>query len=144
MRLCFLIERRYAPYSKWLGSGFARLKCGRELQPILGAALSEDSWQAREHHLCAAYQFAARMNNDLGLAKPLDVAAMSFHQRPYRVLGAGRFAKAVSDEIHDQQLRRIYDKVGPIGSIDQFGDSTNLLMRSDLRTRLRVLYETAS
>ena len=25
MRLCFLLERRYAPYSKWLGSAFARL-----------------------------------------------------------------------------------------------------------------------
>ena len=25
MRLCFLLERAYAPYSKWLGSAFARL-----------------------------------------------------------------------------------------------------------------------
>jgi hypothetical protein len=60
------------------------------------------------------------------------------------VLEAGRFAKAVSDEIRDEQLRSIYATVGPIGSIDQFGDSTNLLMRPDLRTRLRVLYEESS
>jgi Domain of unknown function (DUF4037) len=26
MRLCFLLERRYAPYSKWLGTAFARLE----------------------------------------------------------------------------------------------------------------------
>ena len=25
MRLCFLLERRYAPYPKWLGTAFARL-----------------------------------------------------------------------------------------------------------------------
>ena len=38
MRLCFLIERRYAPYSKWLGTAFARLDCASELatNPALG------------------------------------------------------------------------------------------------------------
>ena len=141
MRLCFLIERRYAPYSKWLGTAFSRLVCARELEPILRAALSEDSWQGREEHLCAAYLFVARMNNDLGLFRKLKAETRYFHRRPYRVLWAGRFAKAVSDEIKNEQLRNIYDIAGPIGSIDQFGDSTNLLMRSDLRTRLRVLYE---
>jgi hypothetical protein len=25
MQLCFLMERRYAPYSKWFGTGFSRL-----------------------------------------------------------------------------------------------------------------------
>jgi hypothetical protein len=144
MRLCFLMERRYAPYSKWLGAAFSRLKCAAELGPILRDALAGDSWQAREQHLCAAYQAAARMHNDMGIFKALDVSTMSFHNRPYRVLGAGRFAKAVSDEIRDDQLRQIYEKAGPIGSIDQYADSTNLLMRPDLRTRLRVLYEAAT
>ncbi|MHB8647484.1 MAG: DUF4037 domain-containing protein, partial [Thermomicrobiales bacterium] len=31
MRLCFLMERQYAPYSKWLGTAFARLACGPAL-----------------------------------------------------------------------------------------------------------------
>ena len=86
--------------------------------------------------LCGA---VARMHNAMGIFAPLDTGTMSFHQRPYRVLGAGGFAKAVSDEIRDPQLRKIYESVGPIGSIDQFVDSTNLLMRSQLRTRLCVL-----
>ena len=29
MRLCFLIERRYAPYSKWFGAAFSRLTTSR-------------------------------------------------------------------------------------------------------------------
>jgi len=144
MRLCFFMERRYAPYSKWLGTAFARLKCAGELGPILRDALVGDSWAAREDRLCAGYQVAARIHNEMGIFKRQDVGTMSFHSRPYRILGAGRFAKAVSDEIHDEQMRRIYEKAGPIGSIDQFGDSTNLLMRSDLRVRLRTLYEAGS
>jgi hypothetical protein len=38
MRLCFLIERRYAPYAKWLGTAFARLHCGPTLIPMLREA----------------------------------------------------------------------------------------------------------
>ena len=40
MRLCFLMERRYAPYSKWLGTAFARLDCAPRLQPVLHEVLS--------------------------------------------------------------------------------------------------------
>jgi hypothetical protein len=105
----------------------------------LRAALADDSWPGREGHLCAAYEAVARMHNAMGIFARLDGRTMSFHQRPYRVLEAGRFAKAVSDEIRDPQLRKIYESVGPIGSIDQFADSTILLMRSDLRTRLCAL-----
>jgi hypothetical protein len=143
MKLCFLIEGRYAPYSKWLGTAFSRLNCARELEPILRASVAGETWQSREQHLCAAFELVARMHNSMGLFATLDTGTMSFHDRPYRVLGAGRFAKAVSDEIRDESLREIYATVGPIGSIDQFADSTNLLMRSDLRNRLRVLFETA-
>jgi hypothetical protein len=141
MRLCFLLEGRYAPYGKWLGTAFARLNCASEVGPSLRAALADDSWPNRERHLCAAYGAIARMHNALGVFAHLDNGTMSFYQRPYRVLGAGRFARAVSDEIRDPQLRKIYESVGPIGSVDQFADSTNLVMRSDLRTRLRVLFE---
>ena len=35
MRLCFLMERQYAPYSKWFGTAFSRLACAPELSPLL-------------------------------------------------------------------------------------------------------------
>jgi hypothetical protein len=143
MKLCLLIEGRYAPYSKWLGAAFSRLNCADELDPMLCGAVASETWQSREQHLCAAFEVVARMHNAMGLFATLDTGSISFHTRPYRVLGAGRFAKAVSDEMRDEDLRKIYEKIGPIGSIDQFADSTNLLMRPDLRTRLRVLFETA-
>ena len=39
IRLCFLLERRYAPYSKWLGSAFAQLEASTIVGPILERAL---------------------------------------------------------------------------------------------------------
>ncbi len=35
MRLCFLIERRYAPYSKWFGTAFRTLDAASEVGPLL-------------------------------------------------------------------------------------------------------------
>src|SRR5919202_1893833 len=35
MRLCFLFERRYAPYSKWFGTAFSRLNCAGQLKHAL-------------------------------------------------------------------------------------------------------------
>jgi hypothetical protein len=33
MRLCFLMERKYAPYPKWFGTGFSHLQCASVLTP---------------------------------------------------------------------------------------------------------------
>ena len=35
MQLCFVLERRYAPYAKWFGTAFAELDCAAELSPVL-------------------------------------------------------------------------------------------------------------
>ena len=48
MRLCFLIERRYAPYSKWLGSAFRNLRMAPRLVSYLEAALKATDYPARE------------------------------------------------------------------------------------------------
>jgi hypothetical protein len=40
MRLCLLLERRYAPYPKWLGTAFARLDSAATIGPLLAAALA--------------------------------------------------------------------------------------------------------
>ncbi len=144
MRLCLLMERRYAPYSKWLGTAFSNLACAPLLNPILNAVMSSSSWQDRETHLSAAYEAVARMQNALGVTEALDASTMQFYERPYRVLGAGRFAKAVSDAIADDELKSIYAASNGIGAIDQFVDSTNLLGRADLCARLRALFKPAS
>lgn len=44
MRLCFLMERQYAPYSKWLGTAFSRLECAPRVGPSLTSALAADTW----------------------------------------------------------------------------------------------------
>ena len=141
MRLCLLLERRYAPYNKWLGSAFASLKCAPELTPSLDGTLRSASWQERQGLLCVAYEAIARMHNGLGIAPELDPKVRYFHERPYLVLDADRFAHSTAALITDAELVQIRDRLGLIGGIDQFCDSTDLLGRTDLRRKLALLFK---
>ena len=123
MRLCFLIERRYTPYSKWLGSAFRNLRIAPGLVPYLDAALKTTDYPARETGLCSAYKYIARCYNQLNLTPPVDPEVHLFYKRPFRVLGGDRFAEVCLAAIHDEWL-----KGQPlVGSIDQFVDSTDVL-----------------
>jgi len=124
MRLVLLVQRRYPPYSKWLGTAFARTPAAAELLPMLQAALSAPRWPDRESSLCEAYEAAARLHNELSLTPPVEpVVRPRFYERPYRVLEAGRFVSALRDQILDERIRRL----PPIGAVDQFIDSTDAL-----------------
>jgi hypothetical protein len=140
MRLCFLIERRYAPYAKWLGTAFARLDCAGELGPLLSGSVAASAWREREDFLCQAYQAVAWRHNALGLTPPLDTSCSPYYGRPYRTLFAERFASALTETIGDGEVREVLNRVGPIGGIDQWVDSTDLLDRGDLCARTRLLY----
>ena len=94
MRLCFLIEREYAPYSKWLGTAFARLLCAPALLPSLQGALAATDWHTREGHLAKAFETVAACFNTLRLVDPLDTTVRPFFQRPFLVLDSNRFAAA--------------------------------------------------
>ena len=121
MRLCLLMHRRYPPYSKWLGTAFARLPGGAELAATLTAAVSADGYPARERHLTEAMTAVAALHNERGLTPPLDVGTRPFFDRPYQVLGAGRFTAALRATITDPRIREL-----PLaGAADQFADSTD-------------------
>ncbi len=137
MRLGFLMERRYAPYSKWFGSAFAKLTCAAQLTPHLDAALAARRWHDRQQHLVQAYQIIATMHNDLGISRPLVTQASQFHGRPFLVIQAGEFADAIRERIRDERVRNLPESVG---SIDQFVDSTDVLSNAALRRQATAIY----
>jgi hypothetical protein len=123
MRLCLLMRRRYPPYSKWLGTAFARLPGAAGLGASLAAAVSAADWRTREQHMCRAYQAVAEWHNRLGLTPPLDIRTRGYYDRPFQVIDAERFTAALLEAIADPELRRL----PPFGAVDQFTDSTDAL-----------------
>ncbi len=123
MRLCLLLDRRYPPYSKWLGTAFSRSAAGPAVGPPLRAALAAADWPARQQHLSQALLAAAAAHNQLGLTAPVPATMRPFWDRPYLVLDSGQFATALREAIQDPAIRAL-----PMaGAVDQFIDSTDAL-----------------
>jgi hypothetical protein len=118
IKLGFLIDRQYAPYGKWLGTAFSRLPCGSTLAPLLTGALRSGDG------LLAVFEAMATRFNDLGLVAAQATTARRFYQRPFLVLGCGRFAEACF-------AATPLGGLPPIGSVDQVVDSTDLLAYPD-------------
>lgn len=122
MRMSFLLERRYAPYSKWLGSGFARLPIAEQLLPHLERALRSSDWPERQDALAAAYLELARWQNAMGVAA-FEPVLGPYHERPFTTINADDAVAAAHAAIKDAWIRQL-----PIvGALDQVSDLTPLL-----------------
>jgi hypothetical protein len=135
MRLAFLIDRQYPPYFKWFGRAFAELPSAAVLTPALDAALRGASWGDRELHLGEAYLALAQRHNALGITPQVDARLSSFHERPYRTLGADRFAEAL-EGVRSERVRHLPPG---IGAVWQAADCTPLLESAAGARRARSL-----
>lgn len=141
MSLCFLMEKQYAPYPKWFGSGFKQLACSEELSPILWNAQRAETWEKREKALCRTFEILVKKHNSLNLTEPMPELVSNFHGRPFMVIQGEVVAHSIARQITDPEVKRIAAK-GFIGGIDQWSDNSEL--RSNLsqwRKGIRKLYK---
>jgi len=138
MKLCFLMERKYAPYSKWFGTAFNHLDCAKELSPVFMQVLRSQDWRARQESLAQAYELVARIHNALGLTIPLQEKAVPYFDRPYLVIGDERYAEELKKSLKSEEVRRIEYQ---IGSVNQFVDLDDKLNSLNLCRKLKALYE---
>jgi len=137
MRLCFLMERKYAPYSKWFGTAFSNLECAAELSPIFNEILLATTWKEREKHFARAYTVIARLHNKLQITRPIPEEVSNYHGRPYMVFEAPDLFVDILNSFTDDEVKAI--KHG-LGSVNQFIETTDLLSRGPLAQMLKALY----
>ena len=137
MRLCFLMERTYAPYEKWFGSAFARLDADPTVGHLLDDVLAARTWDVRDAALGRAYERLATMHNALAITEPLSAGARPYWDRPYRVIHAERFVAAIRATITDPDTLALPPG---LGSLDQIVDSVDLLTHPRRRVMCALLY----
>jgi hypothetical protein len=138
MTLCFLMERRYAPYSKWFGTAFARLDPGKQLGGLMEQVLLSRDWHEREAYLTQVYEAIARRHNELGITAPLPDKVSKFHGRPYLVIQAGQFASAIAATIQDERVRALPPMKG---SINQLIELTDVVEDTQFCRKMRRIWE---
>lgn len=136
MKLCFLMEKQYAPYIKWFGTAFSRLSCAKKLEPIFQKVMHSSSWKEREQHLSEAYEIVAEMHNALAITEPMSTKVTDFHDRPYMVIHGDHFSAEIMKGVQDAKIKSL----PMFGSVDQFVDSTDILNDSRLSDRLKGMY----
>ena len=136
MHLGFLLEKRWAPYSKWLGTDFVALPRAGRLTAPLRRAVAAASGSAREAALVEALEGLARLQGELGLPT-LSPATEPFFARGSR--GLRGIPELLRDAIGDPRIRAL----PPIGTADQWTDSVELTTHPERRVRIaRALYGT--
>ena len=137
MRLCFLMERKYAPYSKWFGTAFNQLACAQELSPIFVQVLQAEEWRTRQEFLAKAYEAVARMHNTLEVTLPLKETATTYGGRSYLVVGDERYVEELRKALTSREVKNITHS---LGSVNQFIDSNDQLNNTFLCQKLKELY----
>lgn len=128
LHLGHLLERRWPPYAKWLGTSFAGLaRAGTSTGP-LHAALAAGDWRGREQGLVDALRRLNRVQAEVGLPTVDDPVA-PFWGRPYRGVREDAVT-VVSDSIRDPAVRALPRGVG---SAEQWSDNADLLTDARLR-----------
>ena len=117
MRLCFLMERKYAPYTKWFGTAFSKLECAPELGPIFRDVLLSLTWKERESNLAKAYRVIARMHNALKITPPIVEDVSKYGGRPYIVFESPHLIHDIVKSFTDEEVKAIKHGLGSVNPV---------------------------
>lgn len=133
MRLWLLLERRYPPYSKWLGSAFADVPGAADVALDLRTAVTAADFPARENALIRAFTATIERQNAVGLGGPVSAEPSRFYTRPYVVVDADAAAAVLLDAITDPSLTGLRARA----AIDAVTD--DVAVTGDLQATRRIV-----
>jgi hypothetical protein len=123
MRMGFLLDRRYAPYSKWFGSAFANLPISGALSPLLKSVLFAQHWRERGEALAAAYLTLANRQRADRIGDSFEPIIGPYFERPFLTINADELVESTVRSIEDPVIKAL----PVVGSLDQVTDLTPVL-----------------
>jgi len=132
------MERQYAPYIKWFGTAFSKLKSAKTLLPLFNEIMDASTWQERQDNLTKAYEYIAKLHNDLRITDSLTTEVSQYYNRPFMIIRADKFADAIHAKIVDEEVKQLPKY---LGGIDQYVDSTEVLSFTEKFRRFWSMYQ---
>lgn len=131
MHLGHLLERRWPPYSKWVGVSLDRLPRARSAIAPLRESLGAADWPTREGALVKALRVLHRLQRDIGLPG-VDDPVEPFWDRPYH---------GVRDDVLDLLEEAVTDPAvralpRGVGTAEQCSDNVDILVHASRRQAL--------
>lgn len=101
MKITFLLEKEYYPYSKWFGTAFSQLKSADRLEPSIKGVLNATDWQDREQNLCDCYLTVIELQNAVEGLPQVEPEISPFFSRPFKVPPAEQIVEALGSFLSD-------------------------------------------
>lgn len=136
MRLCFLYEETYAPYSKWYGTAFGHLPVPGEIGALLAAALKENDLEKREDALVEAQRLVAELHNTKGITENIDVEIRDYFGRKIKVIFADKLADAIMEKLSGTE----FETMPLISTFSQVGNFSCLSDEEIHSERIKRFY----
>lgn len=137
MRLCYIYEKQYAPYSKWFGRGFTDLTTSDELKGTLLKVLSANDIFERENELIAALLYVSELHNTSCLTSKINCQEECYFGRNIKVIFCDKISTACYEKLKGTELEGL-----PLfGSMSQIGNVTALSDETEQYSRIQRLYE---
>ncbi len=123
-RLCFLLSGRYAPYSKWFGTGLMGLALPDGLLESMERAMGAADLEEREAALCQAQVAVGAWQNGI-VRCAVDVSVGRYYGRRIWVVDTDALAGAALDEVRDPQLLSmpLIGKLSEVAGLVQLTDA---------------------
>jgi hypothetical protein len=137
IRLCFLYNNKYAPYSKWFGTGFKQLSNDIKIYDEIEASILANTIQEREACIVRAQVLVANLHNDSNITEPLEIRVQKYHDRDIKVIFADKIAEKIKEKISSPELR----KYPLIGSMSQIGNFVTLYDNPLYQNRIQQIYD---
>ncbi|NHN57021.1 DUF4037 domain-containing protein [Calidifontibacter sp. DB0510] len=128
MHLAHLLERRWPPYAKWLGTILATLPHGSAVIESLTNALRSPEWRDREAGLVEALRVLHQRQAEVGLPT-VDDPIEPFWDRPFQSIRS-EVVEVLHRSITDPQVRALPRGVG---TAEQRSDNVDVLVHADRR-----------
>lgn len=130
MHLAHLLDRRWPPYAKWLGTSLSALPSASAVARPLTDAVSASRWADREAGLVEALRVLAGIQRDAGLPT-VDDPVEPFWDRPF--VGVREdVVRLLEDSVTDPEVRALRRGVG---SAEQWSANVDVLVDAALRRR---------
>lgn len=138
MRLCFLMEKEYSPYSKWFWTWFLKLKSWKKLEKLIKICLYSENWKDREKLFWEITQFLVKYHNKLKITKKIKSELKLFYDRPYLVIWWDNIANEIKKLIKSNFIKNLkYD----IWSINQITNTTDILENNEIIEKFNYIYK---
>ncbi len=137
MRLCFLYEDTYAPYSKWYGTAFSKLSIDSYIKDLIKKALAESELTKREEYLVEAQRLVGRLHNEKKITADIHIKVENYFERDIKVIHADKFVDAIMLKLSGTA----FEQMPLIATFSQVGNLIALCDNNNYAEKVKGIYK---